>query len=88
VSPSPHLKTETDPVSLNVVFSSHLEFQPLDKVHKPSDSEGSTYLFMRNCVVCVNDSVSIPGCGASNDTVIYRIIQWKECRKNRSWLAL
>jgi hypothetical protein len=32
-----HLKTETDPV-FETLFSSYLEFQAMDKVHKPSDS--------------------------------------------------
>jgi hypothetical protein len=36
-SPSPHVKTETDPVSETAVFSSYLEFRTVDKVHKPSN---------------------------------------------------
>jgi hypothetical protein len=36
--PSLHLKMEIDPVS-ETLFSSYLESQMMDKVHKPSDSE-------------------------------------------------
>jgi hypothetical protein len=48
VYPSLHLKTEADPVFVNVVFSSYLEFWTMDKVHKPSDSKQSSarYVFM------------------------------------------
>jgi hypothetical protein len=39
MSPSSHLKIETDPVSETLFFSSYVEFRTLDEVHKPSDSE-------------------------------------------------
>jgi hypothetical protein len=35
---SPHLKTETDPLS-ETLFSRHLEYRTMDEVHKPSYSE-------------------------------------------------
>jgi hypothetical protein len=38
VSLSSHLKKETDQFFRNVVFSSYLEFRPMDNVQKPSDS--------------------------------------------------
>jgi hypothetical protein len=41
VSPSPHLKKETAPVS-ETLFSSYLEFRTMDKLLKPSDSESYT----------------------------------------------
>jgi hypothetical protein len=39
MSPCPHLGTKIDKSFQNVVFSSHLEFPTMDKVHKSSDSE-------------------------------------------------
>jgi hypothetical protein len=39
---SPHLKTETDPGSLNVLLSRYLEFRTVDKFHKPNDSKRYT----------------------------------------------
>jgi hypothetical protein len=41
VSPSSHLKTETDSDS-ETMFSSYLEFGTMDKIHKPSDSDCCT----------------------------------------------
>jgi hypothetical protein len=38
VSPSTHLKTETDPVSETFVFYSYLEFRAMDRFHKSSVS--------------------------------------------------
>jgi hypothetical protein len=39
VSSSPHLKAETN-IASETLFSSYLGFWTMDKVHKPSDSEG------------------------------------------------
>jgi hypothetical protein len=38
VSPSSHLKMNTDPVS-ETLFPSYSKFRTMDKVHKPSDSK-------------------------------------------------
>jgi hypothetical protein len=37
--PRPHLRTETNSVLKNVVFSSYFEFRKMDRVQKHSDSE-------------------------------------------------
>jgi hypothetical protein len=42
MSPFPHMKMETDPVS-ETLFSSYLEFRTMDKVLKSSDSEQKKY---------------------------------------------
>jgi hypothetical protein len=39
VSPSPHLRMETDPVSETLFFLVYVEFLTIDKVQKPSNSE-------------------------------------------------
>jgi hypothetical protein len=44
VFPSPHLKKETDPVA--EMFSSYLENQTMDEVHKSTDSEKNGCLFL------------------------------------------